>query len=183
MRRVVRKGLSMVLGPDDGDSYWQPEPAHGYVTVKVSPFTLSSNSVSAGFQVIDPGGHIRAHAHERAEEMLFVWEGRGIAAVDGVEHPVEPGSLVYVDRFVEHSIINTGERQLKLLWIFIPPGLEDMLAAIGAPRIPGEPRPALVERPANARDIYERAWFARPEDIQRAREEATCPTPSQEGST
>lgn len=165
MARRSTKGQAMVLGPEEGDSYWQPEPAHGYITVKVSPFNCDSNTVAAGFQVIDPGGHIRSHGHARNEEMLFVWEGHGLAVVDGVEHAVEPGSLVYVGRWVQHSIVNKGHGPLKVLWVILPPGLEDALAKIGAPRRPGEPRPGGLIRPPNAQEIYDQAWFAREEDL------------------
>lgn len=160
MEHALRKGQVIVLGPEDGESYWQPEPANGYVTIKVSPFSCESNSLAAGFQVIDPGGHIRAHGHARNEEILFVWEGTGCAVVDGREYAVEPGSMVYVGRMVRHSIVNKGTTQLKVLWIILPPGLEELMARIGKPRKPGEPRPENLARPPNAQDIYDKAWFA-----------------------
>lgn len=165
MERTIRKGQVIVLGPEDGESYWQPEPANGYVTIKVSPFTCESNTLAAGFQVIDAGGHIRAHGHARNEEILFVWEGRGKAEVDGKEYPVEPGSMVYVGRMVKHSVINTGKTQLKVFWIILPPGLEEMMERIGRKRTPGEPRPIGLVRPPNAQDIYDKAWFARESDL------------------
>lgn len=153
--------LHHVFGPEEGESYWQPEPAHGYVTTKVSPHNLNTHTWAAGFQVIDPGGHIRPHAHERAEELLFVWEGHGVVVIDGVEHPVEPGSLIYVDKLVMHSVVNRSAGLMKVLWVITPPGLEDVFSAIGRPRQPGEKRPESVERPDNTQEILDRAYFAR----------------------
>lgn len=152
------KGLHHVLGPEDGDSHWQPEPANGYITVKVSPHNLNTRSLAAGFQVIDPGCHIRPHAHDRAEELLFIWEGHG---VDGVKRPIEPGSLVYVGKWVTHSIVNRGTTQMKVLWVITPPGLEDFLTAIGPVRRAGDPRPEGLRRPDNIDELVDRAYFAR----------------------
>jgi hypothetical protein len=75
------RGLVCVLGPEEGASHWQPEPASGYITLKVSPRNLNTHFAPAGFQVIDPGCHIRPHAHERAEELLFIWQGSGVAVI------------------------------------------------------------------------------------------------------
>lgn len=158
-----RKGQHLVFGPEDGKSYWQPEPADGYATIKLSPENCESNAMAAGFQVIDPGGQIRPHAHARNEELLFVWEGTGVAEVEGERTDVEPGSLVYVSRWVEHTIINTGEVPLKVLWVITPPGLEDFFAAVGRPRQGGEPAPASFGRPENAQELVDAAHFARPE--------------------
>src|SRR5688500_3001368 len=53
------KGSKFVLQPDEGTSYWQPKPANGYSTVKVSPDNCSSNQVTMGIQVVAPGGYVR----------------------------------------------------------------------------------------------------------------------------
>lgn len=155
------RGLSHVLGPEDGASHWQPEPANGYITVKVSPHSLNTHALAAGFQVIDPGCHIRPHAHERAEELLFIWQGSGVVIIDGVEHPIEPGSLVYVGKWVVHSVVNRGTGQMKVLWVITPPGLEDFLTAIGPERRQGEDRPEGLSRPENIQQLLDRAYFAR----------------------
>lgn len=159
------KGQAYVFGPEDGESHWQPEPANGYITVKVSPHNLPTNTLSAGFQVIDPGCHIREHAHARAEELLFIWEGEGLAMVDGVPQPIGPGSLVYVGRWVNHSIVNRGNTQMKVLWVITPPGLEDFLTAIGPRRMPDQKRPEGLKRPPDIQNLLDRAYFARPEDL------------------
>ena len=58
------KGAAIVVQPDDGESYWQPEPANGYGEVRVSSRDDPSiNKFSSGIQVIAPGGRIREHQH------------------------------------------------------------------------------------------------------------------------
>jgi quercetin dioxygenase-like cupin family protein len=157
------KGGAIVLGPEEGPSWWQPGPSNGYVTVMLSPLNCPSNNLSCGMQVIDPGCSLREHAHQRNEELLFVHEGHGYAVVDGQRHPVRPGSLVYAGRWTRHGLVNESDGPMKILWVFLPPGLETVLAALGVPRRPGEPRPAQVERPADVLDILARGWFAPPE--------------------
>ena len=159
------KGLKFVLGPDDGDSYWQPDPAGGYATVKLSPFNLPTNQFAAGIQVVDPGGELRQHGHQRNEEMLFVYEGHGTAIVDGERFPVEPGSIVYAGRWVKHGLVNDGDTQLKIFWVILPPGLETVISALGPARQPGEARPTNIERPENVLEVLANAWFARPDQL------------------
>ncbi len=36
----LTKGPAMVVGPEEGASYWQPAPHSGYMTVKLGPHNL-----------------------------------------------------------------------------------------------------------------------------------------------
>ena len=159
------KGPAMVLGPEDGASYWQPSPHRGYMTVKVSPHNHPSNLFSMGIQVIPSGCHVRDHGHARNDEILFIYEGTGHCVVDGGRHELEPGSTIVLGRFVEHSIYNDGPSEMKLVWFFSPPGLEDVVEAAGRPRTPGEVAPAPFERPSNIGEILQRAGYATPEQL------------------
>ena len=108
MERDLTKGTTLVLGPEEGASFWQPGPHSGYITVKVGPHNHPSNLFSMGIQVMPAGCHVRAHGHARNDEVLFVYEGRGRCVVDGATHALEPGSTLVVGRFVEHSIFSDG---------------------------------------------------------------------------
>ncbi len=153
------KGIAAVIGPEEGVSFWQPLPSTGYATVKISPFNAPFNHISAGIQVLEPGTHVRNHAHQRNEEMLFVYEGTGKCLVDGRECALEPGALIVVGRNVEHKIFNDGPGQMKMFWVFTPPGLENWFAAIGRPRRPGEPPPAPFTRPQDIADVQKQVHF------------------------
>ena len=93
--------------------------------------------------------------------MLFIWQGSGVVIIDDVEYPIEPGSLVYVGKWVVHSVVNRGTGQMKVLWVITPPGLEDFLTAIGPERRQGEDRPEGLSRPENIQQLLDRAYFAR----------------------
>jgi quercetin dioxygenase-like cupin family protein len=153
------KGVALAVGPDEGDSYWQPRPSTGYVTVKISPYNSPNDLISAGVQVLEPGASVRRHAHERANEILFVYEGEGRAEIDGAWHRVRQGSTFMVGRYVQHTVENDGTVPLKIFWAIMPAGLEDWFRALGQPRNPGEPAPAPFDRPVDVEDIRRRMRF------------------------
>ncbi len=166
---TLTKGPILVLGPEDGESYWQPGPHFGYRTVKVSQHNHPWNQLSIGTQVMPPGRHVRPHGHARNDEVLFFFEGTGHVVLDGETHPVEPGSIVVIGRYVEHSIHNDGPGDMKFFWLFNPPGLEQMVAYMGRPRTPGEPPPAEFDRPADAARMLQIAGYATPEEMRNAK--------------
>ena len=163
------KGPAMVLGPEDGKSYWQPGPHSGYMTVKVGPHNHPSNLFSMGIQVMPPGCQVRSHGHARNDEILFVYEGSGRCVVDGETHALEPGSTVVLGHYVEHSIHNDGASDLKFVWFFTPPGLEQVVEAAGRPRRAGDAPPRAFERPANMAQVLEKAGYATPDELRASR--------------
>src|SRR5262245_15191560 len=163
------KGPAMVLGPEDGESYWQPGPHHGYMTVKLSPRNHPSNQFSMGIQVMPSGCHVRAHAHGRNDEVLFIYAGSGRCIIDGETHAIGPGSTVVLGRYVEHSIHNDGPDDMKFFWVFTPPGLEQVVEDAGRRRTPGEAPPEKFERPADIARILEKAGYATPDEVRAAK--------------
>lgn len=158
-----QKGRYAVIGPDEGASFWQPQPSTGWSEVKLSPFTWGANQYSAGVQVLEPGAHVREHAHQRQEEMLFVFEGTGEALIDDTPYPLSPGTLVVVDRFVQHKLTNTGDTPMRIFWVILPPGLENWFAAIGQAREAGDAGPAPVfDRPGDVADVQKAMFFQTP---------------------
>jgi mannose-6-phosphate isomerase-like protein (cupin superfamily) len=147
------KGFSMVLGPNDGDSFWQPLPATGYATNKITPYNSPHDDFSLGIQVLEPGAHIRRHAHERSHEILFCYAGTGEAEIDSQHYHVEPETMMLIGRGAIHKVTNTGKVQMRLLWGIWPAGLEDWFQDIGKPRRPSEPMPAPFPRPQNVQQI------------------------------
>ena len=111
--------------------------------------------------MLEPGAHIRRHAHERQHEVLFCYVGEGWAEVDGARHEVRPMTTLLIGRAAWHTVRNTGSGQMRLLWMIAPAGLEDWFRAIGRPRHPGEPMPPPFERPADVAEIQARQRFVR----------------------
>jgi quercetin dioxygenase-like cupin family protein len=141
------KGHAVVIQPDEGPSYWQPVPANGHSDPKLTPAVTRFEGLSMGYQTIAPGGHVREHSHGDQVELQICFSGRGRVMVDGVSHPLVPGTACFLGYDVKHSIHNEGSVDLVMLWVISPPGLEHFFAAIGRPRRPGEPAPGPFARP------------------------------------
>jgi mannose-6-phosphate isomerase-like protein (cupin superfamily) len=153
-------GSVKIIGPDEGDSFWQPVPANGFVRNIFSRTRLGArNDFSIGTQTVAPGCFIREHTHARNEEIIFVVEGKGVARIDGVEHPIEKGSAVYIGINRRHHFLNPNPEPMTFLWIMMPGGLDRFFAEIGRPRTPGEPTPEPFPRPENVAEIEARTVF------------------------
>jgi len=157
------KGTALVLAPEDGEALWQPLPSTGYVINKITPYNSPYDNFSIGIQVLEPGKHVRRHAHERSHEILFCYRGTGYADIDGTQYPLAPETMVLVGRGVQHKVVNTGEGEMRLLWFISPAGLEDWFRAIGRPRVPGATRPPEFNRPDNIEMIQAQQRFIRPD--------------------
>ena len=156
---------AVVLQPDDGKHFWQPQPTGGYASVKLAAEETGRDDYSMGIQVVPPGGMVRQHAHTRNDEVLFFWEGKGRAIIDGEEHELRPGTTVLAVPYAQHCFINDGDSDLKFVWMMLPADLENWFAAIGRPRNPGEPAPAPFERPADIGDIQDAHGFVRSDPV------------------
>src|SRR5260370_4707579 len=102
------KGIVIALAPEDGGALWQPLPSRGYVTNKINPYNSPYDSFSTGLQVLEPGAHIRRHAHERSHELLFCYRGSGDADIAGKHYEICPETMILIGRGLQHKVTNTG---------------------------------------------------------------------------
>lgn len=152
--------VAFVLGPDEGESYWQPVPANGFIRNILSQAKCRSETpFSLGTQTVAPQSFIREHTHDRHEECIHVVSGRGIARVDGVEHVLEVGSTVWVGLNRKHHFLNPHDEPMTFVWLLLPGGLDDFFAQIGRPKEPGRPAPEPFPRPADVEEIERRTVF------------------------
>jgi len=158
------KGTAIVMAPEEGDGFWQPKPSTGHIIAKVTPDTGPYDDFATGIQVLEPGASIREHGHQRAHELLFVYQGTGHAIIDGERYTLEPETLIVVGRRVLHYLENEGSDQMRILWVIFPPGLEGWFGAIGRPRAAGETDAPVFERPDDVAAIQDQQKFLRPED-------------------
>ena len=153
---------SCIVGADEGRSLWQPLPSRGYVTVKLTPENMPYDTFSSGIQVLPSGCEVREHGHCQNHELIFVYEGEGIVEINGEITPISPGDTVLFSRNDVHRIENTGEKDIRMFWVFFPPGLEDWFEAIGRERQPGDDMPEPFARPENVHAIMDRMKFVPP---------------------
>lgn len=162
MNAPITKQKSVVVGPEQGQSLWQPLPSRGYVDVNLTPDNMPYDTFSSGIQVLPPGCEVREHGHLQNHELVFVYQGEGRVEIDGEVSALKPGTTVLFARNCVHRIENTGAIDMKMFWVFFPPGLEDWFNAIGRPRTPGEPMPAAFARPDNVSEVMQRMRFMPP---------------------
>ena len=138
-----------VIQPSEGDSFWQPVPANGHADPKLTPANTRFGDLSMGYQTIAPKSRVREHAHGDQIELQICFHGRGRVVVDGVSHPLVPGTACFLGYDVKHELINESPDDLVMLWVITPPGLEDFFKAIGRPRAEGDPAPQPFDRPTD----------------------------------
>ena len=141
------KGAAGLLGPDEGLSFWQPQPTGGWATLKFTPRTLRQNANACITQMVPPGGVIPRHAHAAADTVIYVTGGRCTATIDTTVHRLETDATVAVGRCVPFEIVNDGDEALHLFIWMTPPGPEDLLSWWGVPRKLGDAAPPPFERP------------------------------------
>jgi quercetin dioxygenase-like cupin family protein len=156
--------LPAVLQPEEGVSFWRPQPTNGYVTVKTSPSYGGPDGVTMGIQAIPPGCFVAEHSHDRQVEILFCYQGSGHIEVDGETHPFVAGTTVVAKPWLKHKIVNSGTDELRMTWTMLPPGLETFFRKIGRPRMPGDAAPPPFDPPKAADDIQRETGFG---DLQR----------------
>ena len=65
---------------------------------------------------VAPGGHTPRHTHDWPHINVVV-AGEGVLHVDGVEHPIEPGTSGFVPAGSTHQFRNTGDAPLEFVCI------------------------------------------------------------------
>jgi len=75
-------------------------------------------SLSLGLYAL-PAGGVDPQKPHKEDEVYYVAGGRGILRVGTEDHPVAPGSIVFVEAGVEHSFHSIAE-ELQILVFFAP---------------------------------------------------------------
>lgn len=65
--------------------------------------------------------HASAHVHDKQEEIIYILTGSGEIYFDGIPEKISPGTCIYIPPGIEHSINNTDNEVMKLVYVFSPP--------------------------------------------------------------
>jgi len=71
------------------------------------------------------GGHLQAHRHSAAE-LYHIISGEGVVAIEGTEHHVGNGSVVYIPGDAEQGVRCEGEEDLVWLYVFAVDGFDEV---------------------------------------------------------
>lgn len=110
-----------VAHEDDIELEGWDDPVRGQVTWRtlVSADRTPTSSMTAGVAELAPGSSDDFHPHRHAEpELYYFLDGEGLVSIDGVEHAVRKGSIVFVPGNAWHASRNTGSSLLRLLYVF-----------------------------------------------------------------
>jgi quercetin dioxygenase-like cupin family protein len=87
---------------------------------------VPTDSMTAGIAVLQPGPAVSGmHRHAPAEVYHFL-AGRGILTVDGADHEVSAGSTAFIPGGAWHDVRNTGDDELRLLYVFAVDSFTDV---------------------------------------------------------
>jgi quercetin dioxygenase-like cupin family protein len=67
------------------------------------------------------GGCTDSHSHPEGGELMIFTSGRGKAWLEGEEHELVPGSVLYAPPGVSHRTLNTSGEPMQIFCVFIPP--------------------------------------------------------------
>jgi mannose-6-phosphate isomerase-like protein (cupin superfamily) len=119
-----------------------PEPSTGgTVTWKtlISQPNTPTNTFTVGIAACSPqysaacdAGYLQLHRHTHAE-IYHVISGRGIVSIEGVEHLVGKGSVVFIPGDAEHGVRCEGEEELRWLYVFAADGFGKIEYRFGEP--------------------------------------------------
>lgn len=70
--------------------------------------------------LLEPGQHTEANAHSEAEIFIVV-RGRGTFRVGDEERAVGEGDIVYAPPMVEHTVVNDGDEEFRMVSIWWEP--------------------------------------------------------------
>jgi quercetin dioxygenase-like cupin family protein len=125
-----------VLGPTEGEHLIQ---RGGNIFIKADP-TKGCDGLAMGTQQVLAGVGIPIHRHFQMDEAFFVVEGGGTFILNDVRHAIDKGSSIFIPKNAWHGFENV-DRELILLWIVAPPGLEAFFREVAArPGVPATPR-------------------------------------------
>lgn len=86
---------------------------------------IAGNSRSqAAVMVLPPGESEggKGNRHKGSDQWLYVASGKGLAIVNGQQHPLTAGSLILIEHGETHEIRNDGDKPLETLNFYVPPG-------------------------------------------------------------
>lgn len=139
--RTIRPVVLHSPDIDKKESETFPDPSIGgnvsWKTLLSSPhtptdtFTVGIATCPSGSHASCPTtsqtqGHLKLHRHSHAE-IYHVISGRGIVTIDGEEHEVGKGSVVFIPGNAEHGIRNVEEGELSWLYVFGADGFEEVV--------------------------------------------------------
>ncbi len=111
----MNSAVAAVTAQEAGENVWF---GGGLVTFKVT--SEQSGGVLCMIEhAASRGKRTPLHLHPDHDELAYVLEGEILLHIDGVEHKVGPGTVVWIPRGAPHAFLVTSE-MARSLWVITP---------------------------------------------------------------
>jgi mannose-6-phosphate isomerase-like protein (cupin superfamily) len=112
------------------------DPARGRVVWRtlLSGDRTPTGSLTLGVVEIGSGDSQEFQPHRHAQpEAYYILSGEGVVHIAGADHPVRPGSAVFVPGHAAHGARNTGAGPLRILYVFPADSFDEIRYEFDAP--------------------------------------------------
>jgi uncharacterized cupin superfamily protein len=83
-------------------------------------FGLRGDWIFVDFASVPPGATVGLHEHAADEELYVVVRGAGVATTNGLDEPIEAGSVLVNPPHAVHGIRNVGTEPLEFVVLKVP---------------------------------------------------------------
>lgn len=80
---------------------------------------INGDHFCQGYVMIHPGGSVPLHDHPTVESYTIL-QGTGEMTVGGETCPLVSGDFVYVPAGVPHTLRNTGDGEMHMMFVYAP---------------------------------------------------------------
>jgi mannose-6-phosphate isomerase-like protein (cupin superfamily) len=97
------------------------DPIRGAVTWRtlISGDRAPTEAMTLGVAEVLPADADRARPHRHAQpEIYYILSGEGVLRIDGVDHPLAPGTCAFVPGNALHGAWAVGGAPLRILYVF-----------------------------------------------------------------
>lgn len=85
---------------------------------------IAGEKFCQGYVVIYKDGGIPEHVHETVESYTIL-KGTGEMTVDGETQTVKEGDCIFIPSNLPHSLHNTGEEEMHMMFVYAPSVIVD----------------------------------------------------------
>lgn len=110
--RVVKLTDAQLMGTPDRTQRFRSTLNQGFMP--------GVSTLSGGWYYLAAGSQNHLDTHD-TDEFYFIASGTAKLYLDGEEKPIGPGDTILVAAGVEHKLVNDGDEELALVYLFSPP--------------------------------------------------------------
>lgn len=85
---------------------------------------ITGEKFCQGYVMIHPNGRIPEHEHETVESYTIL-KGNGRMTVEGETTEVHEGDYIFIPSGKPHALVNTGNEELHLMFVYAPSVIVD----------------------------------------------------------